>query len=180
MSVKTRIGVQTIITEEWASHILEQGVSALTIHGRTVREMSNVPAHWDEIAKVTPIRNAISPVTVLIGNGDVKSRSEAKRLANEVGMDGIMIGRGIFADIFAFADSKVETSPQERLQLLERHLDLYYATWADTKPYAPMKKFCKLYISSFDGASSLRAELMETKSIPEAKQLIERFLAVPA
>jgi tRNA-dihydrouridine synthase len=96
VSVKTRLGLGRIITEDWAGFLLTQDLAALTIHGRTVREMSKVPAHWDEIAKVAALRAQIAPHTVLLGNGDVDSRAQGETLAQTTGVDGIMIGRGIF------------------------------------------------------------------------------------
>lgn len=97
VSVKTRLGLSSIITEDWAGFLLTQNLAALTIHARTVREMSKVPARWEEIAKVTALRDQIAPDTVIIGNGDVRDRAHGEQLAAETGVDGIMIGRGIFS-----------------------------------------------------------------------------------
>jgi tRNA-dihydrouridine synthase len=178
VSVKTRIGVNRIVTEDWASHLLRQGIAALTIHGRTVREMSRVPAHWDEIAKVVRLRDRLAPDTVIIGNGDVENRQHALELADSSRVDGVMIGRGVLHDIQAFATEPAELTPADRLRLFEQHLDLYESTWQGGKSYEPMKKFAKLYISGFPGAAEVRAQLMETHSPAEARTVLKSLAAV--
>lgn len=172
VSVKTRIGLRTIITEEWLSHVLKQDIAALTVHGRTVKEMSKVPAHWEEIGKAVKLRDELAPNTLVIGNGDVRDREHGLELIEQYGLDGIMIGRGIFHDIQAFSKQPTELSPAARIELLNQHFDLYGQTWGDTKRFDPMKKFAKVYISEFPGAAELRARIMETKSIDEAKQVL--------
>jgi len=102
LSVKTRIGYNKIDTETWCGFLLSQDIDALTIHGRTKKDMSKVPAKWDEIAKVVKLKDQISPQTVIVGNGDVLTRQDGVDKANQYGVDGIMIGRGIFQDFFVF------------------------------------------------------------------------------
>jgi len=179
VSVKTRIGLNRIVTEEWASHLLRQDLAALTIHGRTVREMSRVPAHWDEIAKVVALRDELVPATVIVGNGDVENRQHGLELATASGVDGIMIGRGVLRDIQALATRPADLTPADRFQLFAEHLDLYESTWQGGKSYEPMKKFAKLYISGFPGAADVRARLMETKTPAEARAIIATEVANP-
>jgi tRNA-dihydrouridine synthase len=175
VSVKTRIGVNRIVTEEWLGHILRQDVATLTIHGRTVKEMSKVDAHWDEIAKAVKLRDEIAPNTVIIGNGDVRDRAHGEELAAQSGVDGIMIGRGVLKDIQAFSQQPHDLSVSERIELLKLHMDLYKQTWQDGKPFDPMKKFAKLYISGFNGAAELRAKIMETKDSDQAKVILDTW-----
>lgn len=172
VSVKTRVGLSTQITEDWASFLLKQNIAALTIHARTVREMSKVPARWEEIAKVVKLRDKISPQTLIIGNGDVVNRAHGLKLAAETGADGIMIGRGIFHDIFAFASIEHEPSPEERLSILHAHLDLYETTWGQTHSFQILKKFFKIYISGWYGAADLRAKLMEASTPEEVRTIL--------
>ena len=174
VSVKTRIGVGRgdLVTEEWAGHLLAQGIAALTIHARTVREMSKVPARWEEIGKVVRLRDRIAPGTVIIGNGDVASRAQAEALAAEYGVDGVMIGRGVFHDLFVFDRELREHSQAEMLAILQQHMALYQATWGDRKSYEPLKKFFKLYVNGFPGAAELRTRLMETKTPAEARAVL--------
>ncbi|HUC86942.1 MAG TPA: tRNA-dihydrouridine synthase [Candidatus Saccharimonadales bacterium] len=172
VSVKTRIGVGNVITEAWCGHLLQQEIAALTIHGRTVREMSRVPAHWGEIAKVAALRDTLAPETVIIGNGDVADRAHGEALAAKHGTDGIMIGRGLFHNLFAFERQPCDHAPEELSRILLEHLALYEQTWGNSKSYEPLKKFFKVYINGFPGAAELRAKLMETKTPAEARLVV--------
>lgn len=175
VSVKTRIGVNRIITGDWISFLLKQDIAALTIHGRTVKEMSKVPAHWDEIKKAVVLRNKIAPATIIIGNGDVENIEHGKKLAQESGVDGIMIGRGVLRDIQALTEAPQEMTAADKIRLFENHLKLYQDTWGDTKSFAPMKKFAKLYINGFPGAVEIRSRIMESHSYDEAMEVLKKI-----
>ena len=177
VSVKTRIGFDEIDTENWIGFLLEQKLDALIVHGRTRKEMSKVPAHWEEVAKSVQLRDNISPDTVIVGNGDVMSRLEGDTRARETGADGIMIGRGIFHDLFVFSDTTSEHTQAQMLAIMADHIKLHIATWGDNKSYEPLKKFYKLYINNFAGSAKLRAQFMETKNTKEALKLIENVLS---
>ncbi len=166
LSVKTRLGINKIITEEWLGFLLTQDLATLTIHGRTVKEMSKVPAHWDEIAKVVQLRDKLASGTLIIGNGDVKNRAHGLELAAQTGVDGIMIGRGVFHDLFAFAHEPQTHEPAQMLEILEGHLQRYEAN-GRTKPFQILKKFFKIYVNGWPGAVDLRTRLMETKNPDE-------------
>ena len=176
VSVKTRIGFSTIDTENWIGFLLEQSLDALTVHGRTRKEMSKVPAHWEEIKKAVVIKNDLSPNTVLIGNGDVVDRADGDLKAIETGVDGIMVGRGIFQDFFVFEKESSNRSIEEVLGIMAEHIKLYENTWAVERSFEPLKKFFKVYISNFDGAAKLRADFMNTKNTKDALKLIKNVL----
>ncbi len=176
VSVKTRIGRNTPQLEEWLGFLLQQDIAALTVHLRTVKEQSKVPAHWELMVDIVALRDKLSPSTVLLGNGDVADRAETEAKTREFGGDGVMIGRGIFHNPWAFALEPRDHSVGDRLALLARHLDLFEATWQKAeKRYEPLKKFFKIYIQGFDGAAHIRAELMATKSIDQARELIQKY-----
>lgn len=176
VSVKTRLGLNTIITEDWAGFLLTQNLAALTIHARTVREMSKVPARWDEIAKVVRLRDQLAPDTVVIGNGDVQGHAHGLELAAATGADGVMIGRGIFHDLFAFSPESTSRTPAEMLAILLDHLDRYEQN-GRTKPFQILKKFFKIYVAGWPGAADLRAGLMDARSPDEVRRLIADYTA---
>jgi nifR3 family TIM-barrel protein len=178
VSVKTRIGFKKIQTEEWLGFLLDQNLAALTVHGRTTAEMSAVPAHWDEIGKAGQLRNEKKVDTLIIGNGDVQSMTEAKEKVQKYGLDGIMIGRGIFHNIWLFNENvdPAKKSLEERLDILVKHVDLFEQAWGKTKPFQILKKFFKIYLSGFDGAQDLRMKFMETKNGEEVKELVTSLL----
>jgi len=171
VSVKTRIGFKSIQTEEWISFLLKQDIAALTIHGRTQREMSKVPAHWDEIAKVVRLRDKIAPHTLIIGNGDVANRAEGLQRIKETGADGIMIGRGVLHDIFCFEKEPRQHSHEELMSLLAYHLDEYQSSPYNL-PYSPLKRYFKIYVRDSHNATDLRARLMETESAAEVRDIL--------
>lgn len=176
VSVKTRIGFNKVETEDWIGFLLEQDLDAITIHGRTKKQMSKVPADWNEVAKAVKLRDKISPSTIVVGNGDVLTREDGVALTKESGVDGIMIGRGIFQNLFVFDKKQTKHSPKEMLEILKTHIELYRDTWGERKSYEPLKKFYKVYINGFDGAAAVRAELMQTKDYGEALKYIHSIL----
>lgn len=176
LSVKTRLGLKTIETDRWISFLLEQDLAAITIHGRTAKEMSKVAVHWDEIAKAVKLRDLSKKPTLIIGNGDILSMDESRQKILKTGIDGVMIGRGIFANPWVFEKEISIHTTSERIQLAIKHLTLFDKTYGDTKNYNIMKKFFKSYINNFDGAAEFRAKLMETKTALEAKLLLTKKL----
>ena len=179
VSVKTRIGYSSLDEmENWISTLLKQNLIALTVHLRTKKEMSKVPAHYELIPKIIELRNKISPNTKLIWNGDIKNYKEGISLLNKYGGDGIMIGRGVFTNPFAFEKEEKSHSKEELLDLLFLQLDLYdkYQTKLN-RPFDTLKRYFKIYIRDFDGASELRNELMtKAKSTDDTRKIINNFL----
>ena len=175
VSVKTRIGWNAPEIDDWLGFLLQQDIAALTVHLRTVKEQSKVPAHWELMPAIVALRDSLAPDTVLLGNGDVPDRLVAEAQVDQFGGDGVMIGRGIFHNPWAFAREPRDHTVGERLALLARHLDVFEKTWQQAeKRYEPLKKFFKIYIQGFDGAAHLRAELMSTKTIEQARTIIDK------
>jgi tRNA-dihydrouridine synthase len=249
VSVKTRIGYSsTDEMEEWLKHLLEMELPAVTLHARTKKEMSKVPAHWDKIKEAVEIRNREGSKTLIIGNGDVKSLSDAYQKVDEAGCDGIMIGRGAFGNPWLFKgiggrnpegvsssivapplagggapassfqgfssrevnstttehinspttsplrgpllldptsheassdlrkEENTAVTPKERLRVMLEHAELFDRMFSGIKSFTIMRKHFKAYCSGFDGASELRAKLMETKSLEETKVIVNEYL----
>jgi len=169
ISIKTRIGFKEVVTEEWITFLLEQKIDALTVHGRTAKQLSDVPANWVEIAKAVKIRNKISSNTIIIGNGDVKNYEEIREKVEKYGVDGVMIGRGIFANPWVFEKEIKSHDFKEAKTILIKHLKLC----DENQHYDKIKKFFKMYVNNFDGANNLRVKLMTTKSVDEALDLLK-------
>ena len=174
VSVKTRLGWAKVEEyKEWLPVILGEHPAALTVHLRTKKEMSKVPAHFELVPEIIRLRNEISPETKLIINGDIRDRAHAMELHTEFPeVDGFMIGRGVFANPYCFTDH--EPTREDLMGLLFLHLDLYEEYSKKHKvSYEPLKHFYKIYINDFPGASELRAKLMDTHSIIEARKVLE-------
>lgn len=180
VSLKIRLGLNQIVIEEWVEWLLQFEPQAITIHGRTAKEMSDVPMHWDEIGKAVAVRDRLKSKTLILGNGDVESLGQAKEKAKQYGLDGVMIGRGIFKDpwIFNPQESIAKKTTQQKLELLLAHVRLYHQTWGETKSWHVLKRFFKIYVSGFRGALQLRVRLMETTTLSEVESIVNQFLSI--
>ena len=193
ISVKTRIGYNKSEIETWIPKLLEQDLAALTIHLRTRKEMSAVPAHWDLMKRIVKIRDSMGVKTLIIGNGDVADTDEAKRKCEEFGCDGVMLGRAIFGNPWLFASPGLRPpSPFQngeglgvRLKVMIEHVRLFEkklmcpaqgGSAAGGKNFAIMKKHFKAYVNGWDGARELRMKLMETNNADEVEKIVSDFL----
>lgn len=203
VSVKTRLGYNTDELETWLPTLLMTNLAAVTIHARTRKDLSQVPARWDRVKRAVAIRDALGVATKIIGNGDVLSQDDAYQKLAESGADGAMVGRALFGNPWFFhptkrlslrlkalptqgvnrdsiieivtAEAGVEyVSTKERLLVLVEHTQLF-SELLPHKSFAIMKKHFKAYVSSFRGASELRARLMETNSAAEVERVVEEF-----
>ena len=175
ISVKTRIGYNKNEIETWIPKLLGENLAALTVHLRTRKEMSNVPAHWDLMKRIIEIRNELGVDTLIIGNGDVLDLDDAKQKAKEFGCDGIMLGRAIFGNPWLFVNKK--PTLEEKLKMMVKHTKLFEKMLGEHKNFAIMKKHYKAYVNGFDGAKELRVELMEANNADEIKKIVDNFLA---
>jgi len=175
LSVKTRIGFSEI-DMSWIEFLLQQDINMLTIHARTRKEKSRVPAHWEYFNQAIELRDKISPNTLIVGNGDILNRQQGEELAQKYRLDGVMIGRGVFNDPFVFAQESPwkDYSPQAKIDLYKKHVDLFQETWQNNeRPVHTLNKFCKMYIFGFDGAKDIREKLMSSRTIDELRQNLE-------
>lgn len=178
VSIKTRLGwSQTSEYADWLSTLLTVHPAALTVHLRTKKEMSKVPAHYELIPNIIKLRNEISPETKLIINGDIQDKMHALELHKKYPeIDGFMIGRGIFKNPYCFTDH--QATREDLAKLLKLHLSLFeqYNSLAPQNrhalSYEPLKHFFKIYINNFPGAGEIRAKLMDTHSTKEAWEII--------
>lgn len=183
VSVKTRIGYNKVEFMEWLPKILECNIPTLTVHLRTRKEMSKVPAHWEMMGEIAAlVREMTGTVaeggTILLGNGDITSVREGKEKAKGSGCDGVMVGRGIFGTPWFFDEEVFEKgkSVEERLKILVEHTKLYEERLGDIKSFAIMKKHYKAYVNGFDGAKEFRTELMECTNAKEVEERVLLFL----
>ncbi len=172
VSVKTRVGYNKESLDEWLPMLLEEAPAAITLHLRTRKEMSLVPANWELMKKAVALRDRLNPDVLLIGNGDVTSIEQGKRLIAENGCEGAMIGRGMFGNPWVFAGRKPEDTPlSEKLAALIE-LAHGFERLSPPKNFAVLKKHIKAFATGFDGAAHLRAQLMEAESADELEEII--------
>ena len=175
VSVKTRIGFDKVVTEKWIAFLLEQKIAVLTVHVRLAKEKFKGVANWDEMRKVVSLKNKISPDTIIIGNGDIKSYKEALEKHEKYKVDGIMIGRGIFSNPWVFEKTltpKVRET-QEHLDLFSKHAKKFSEEWGSTKNYEMIKKFVGMYINKFKGSAAVRNKIMRCKTYLQMEKVIK-------
>ena len=176
VSVKTRIGYNQNTISEWLKYLLDTNVlSAIAVHGRTKKEKSKVPASWQAIAQAVQTRNAEKSSTLIIGNGDVKSREEGLERAAQTGVDGVMIGRGAFGNPWIFRNGYMP-STAEKLNVMLEHSELFQKEFFGIKHFAVMRKHFKAYCSGFEGSAELRAKLMEAVDLEETKKIVGEYI----
>jgi len=176
VSVKTRIGYGKVVTQEWASFLLTFKIAALTIHGRTSAQMSAVPANWEEIGKVVKLRDSLESKTLILGNGDILTLSQAEAMVKTHKVDGVMIGRGIFQDPWLFNQNHPPVDHAEKLRTLKKHVELWEQVWNRENDFNRLKRFFKIYCNGFEGASELRARLMSTTTATQVYEIIDTYL----
>ena len=183
VSVKTRLGYDKNNIEKWMKYLLEAGPDAIIIHARTRKEMSKVPAHWDMVAKAVKIAEKYNPKKdrpKIIGNGDVKSLAEAEENVKKYGVDGVMVGRGVFGNPWFF-NKKIkyeDITPKEKIEVMLEHARLFEKIFGKEKNFDTIKKHFKSYISGFSGAKNIRARLMKAKNLKETENIIKKITVI--
>jgi nifR3 family TIM-barrel protein len=204
VSVKTRLGYNKDELEIWLPHLLSCEPAVVTLHARTRKELSKVPARWERVRDAVAIRDGLGVTTKIIGNGDVLSHTDALSKITYSGADGAMVGRALFGNPWFFhpqrslphtmtslptkgvdreklvgafmpQDGVEIVSLRERLSVLVEHSKLFVELLPH-KNFSVMKKHYKAYVNGFVGASELRAQLMDTETVEEVEGIIENFL----
>lgn len=176
VSVKTRLGDNKLDGwQDWIAFLLQQNVANLSVHLRTRKEMSKVAAHYELIPEIMKLRDQIAPDTLITINGDIRDQGHGMEIVDQYGVDGIMIGRGIFSNPFAFESNPRQHTRDELLTLLNLQLDLHdkYSAELEPRKFDPLKRFFKIYVREFEGASELRDRLMKANNIIKTQDIIK-------
>ncbi len=174
VSVKIRTGFNEV-DFSWPEFVLNRGIDLLTVHGRTTKELSKVPASWDDIKKVREIRDKIAPKTIIVGNGDVESRQHGELLAKQTGVDGIMIGRAIFTDPYIFSNNTPWSNLSEidKLQIYKSHIELFASTYQNReRNWQSLKRMAKVYIHATQNASTFRDKLVRSETLEDMLEVL--------
>jgi nifR3 family TIM-barrel protein len=174
VSVKTRIGYNKDEIDTWIPALLEEDIAVLTVHLRTRKEMSDVPAHWDLMPRILEIRDKMGKETLIFGNGDAVDLNDAKEKVKVTDCDGVMLGRAIFGNPWLF--SQYIPPLQEKLRVMLEHTKTFEEMLGQYKNFAIMKKHYKAYVNNFDGAKELRVLLMNATNYTEVESIIDKWL----
>ena len=182
VSVKTRVGFNKVELDTWLPEILAEDPAVVTIHARTRKEMSKVPARWEHVKRAVEIRDAIPEGqpghnTLIFGNGDALDIADAEKKAIESGADGVMLGRAIFGNPWLFAPHTRPEKIADRLRVMVEHTHLFEQLLGDAKNFAIMKKHYKAYVNGWDGAKEFRARLMEAENAAQVEAMVEEYVA---
>jgi nifR3 family TIM-barrel protein len=183
VSVKTRLGFNRDIAEEWLPYLFECEPAAVTVHLRTRKEMSKVAAHWERMPDLVALRDTYfsgKDKPFLLGNGDLATLAEAEQKCIQTGCDGAMIGRGIFGNPWFFNKhhTRADISVREQLEVMLEHTRVYWDTLVPKrKPFDYMKKHYKAYVHGFVGASELREKLYTATDYNEIEAIVTDFLS---
>lgn len=180
VSVKTRLGYHTVELDTWLPQLLSATPSAITLHLRTRKEMSKVPARWDIAARAVDMARGSG--TLIIGNGDVTTLEEARTRAGETGVDGVMVGRAWFGNPW-FGSGRRDISDEERIAVMREHLAAYVEYFGPSernarefhghgKHFAIIKKHLNAYLKGVPTLASVKSALMEARDAEEAERIL--------
>jgi nifR3 family TIM-barrel protein len=176
VSVKTRTGIKEHVTESWIADLIEVKPTAITLHCRTQKMMTDFPAEWDQVGIAVNVKNSIDPEVKILGNGDLFSLDDCSEKIEKYRIDGVMVGRGVFKNPWMFNSPQTVKSIDEKLRLLWHHVELFVDTWNNEKSFNILRRFFKIYTTDFYGAAEIRTKLYETKNKDEVRKIIEKHL----
>lgn len=171
VSVKTRLGYNADELETWLPELLAEDPAVVTMHARTRKEMSAVPARWERVKRAVEIRDSLGSKTLICGNGDVVDIADARAKAAETKCDGVMLGRAIYGNPWLFGDPRPR-APEEKIRALIEHIELFQKHLTGYQNDAVMKRHFKAYINGWDHAKELRQQLMDAPSLEDAKAIL--------
>ncbi len=152
------------------------GVDAITVHPRTRSQQFSGLSKWDMISQVVDSVNI--PVT---GNGDVKSMSDARRMAAETGVESVMIGRGAMGKPWVFDESFEDLSPAGKYEyqsrVIDRHMPLIMDHFPEKVGLIQMQRHLSWYAGGRDRVRTFRVELFGAESYQETRDVFDRYWA---
>jgi tRNA-dihydrouridine synthase len=171
VTVKTRIGYDKIVTEDWINNLLEVEPVAITVHGRTLQQLYSGQADWEEIGKAAELAHKTE--TILLGNGDVKTFDDAKEKIAKYGTDGVLIGRASWGNPWIFQNTTPDI--KERFTAALEHAKMF-SEMLPRGHYLAMRKHLSWYCKGFEGASNLRVQLTRVNNYSDVETILTPFL----
>ncbi|MBI5138504.1 MAG: tRNA-dihydrouridine synthase [Candidatus Vogelbacteria bacterium] len=198
ISVKTRAGYNKVELEAWLPYLLETDPALITVHARTKKELSLVPARWELVRRAKEIALAYGSKTLIMGNGDVKSAYHALQLAEETGADGVMIGRALIGrpwllrnleyirklyskdekeDAKKLSDLNLLRTPAFTLAILKKHANYFDEFLSGERGFHRVRKHLSKYAIGFSGSKELRTALMSAENKSEVCALVDKTVS---
>ena len=188
VSVKTRLGYDRNVVEDWIPILLEEKPSVISLHGRTLQQGYKGNADWDAIARAVEIANGSE--TLILGNGDVQDLADACKRVRETRVDGVLLGRAaqgnpwVFANKHRIKTARADNDPfdlglapvslAERFRVIVEHCQ-YYEKLSGNRNFVAMRKHLTWYCKNFRGAAELRSLMIRVNSAGEVAEGLARF-----
>ena len=188
LSVKTRLGYDQIVVEDWIQTLLEEKPSVISLHGRTLKQMYKGNADWDSIARAVDM--AKNSGTLIFGNGDLQNMKDVYRRVRETKVDGVLIGRSAQGNPWIFkAKDRVklalrsynsaciygtEINLDVRMRVIIEHCDHFEKHLGSTR-FVGMRKHLAWYCKGFRGASDLRSQMVRLKNVGEVAKCLRDY-----
>ncbi|GCE25449.1 tRNA dihydrouridine synthase DusB [Dictyobacter alpinus] len=195
VSVKTRLGYDSIVVKDWMQELLELEPAVISLHGRTLVQHYKGEANWDAIAEAAEVVHKTD--TLILGNGDIHSLYQAAERIRTTGVNGVLIGRATFGNPWLFKNKEllrqilrdgiiptpenlpdVEPTREERLLMALEHARTH-AKIKGQDHYVELRKHMGWYLGHFVGAKRIRNELVRMNSLSEVEEIIQRALDEP-
>jgi tRNA-dihydrouridine synthase len=195
VSVKTRLGYDTVIVERWISRLLDARPAAIAVHGRTLEQMYRGEADWSAIARAVELAKGTG--TWLLGNGDLHSMQDVVHRVRETGVHGVLVGRGALGSPWLFQTKEtaraaaaqmfesergreplsslsIKKDPADRFRVMMEHARHFEAIFGQTQ-FPRMRKHLGWYCKGFPHAASLRASMVRASSVRDVERILEEF-----
>ncbi len=191
LSVKTRVGYDRVAVDEWIPVLLGENPAAISLHGRTLKQMYKGFADWDAIHRAVELARGLP--TLILGNGDVKSMSDAVERVRQTGVDGVLLGRGAMGNPWVFRDKQwakdtlagvaspggagLDVTREERTRVLLEHSRHFEGLWGERR-FPAMRKHLAWYCKGFRGAAQWRAQMVRARNAEEVERIVAAADAV--
>ena len=172
ISVKTRIGIDDVVTESWISHLLSCHPDFITIHGRTLKQVYSGVANWGEIKKAVDLAKFTD--IKIWGNGDVVSHQDALDHIQNYGVSGVLIGRAAMGNPWLFIDQSA--TPRQKFDTMVLHAQIYQQIFP-LRRFDPLRRYFLAYASGLPHAKNLRSKLVSASTLDQLCSLEAEFLS---
>ena len=195
VSVKTRLGYDTVIITDWVQDLLELEPANISIHGRTLVQHYKGEADWDAIAAAAEIVRKTD--TLILGNGDIHTLYQAAQRIRTSGVNGVLIGRASYGNPWLFQkretlkqllNAGVNPTPEDLPDVLPTREERLYMALEHARVHAKLKgedhfvelrKHMGWYLGHFPGAKRVRNELVHINSLADVERIIQNALDHP-
>jgi nifR3 family TIM-barrel protein len=191
VSVKTRLGYERNVIDQWLPMLLEECLAAISLHGRTLEQGYKGEADWDAIARAVEL--ATGSGTLILGNGDLHDLREAYHRVRETRVDGVLIGRGAQGDPWLFRDKHavkhalctnsafvIDSTPvslAERFNVIIEHSE-HFENACSKSRFMAMRKHLTWYCRNFRGAAEMRAQMTRANNAEQVRQCLMHYAAL--